>query len=172
MSKRKSKSPGLRQKFAELLEDMKTEVARHYGKRLVSLVVYGSVGRGTPRPDSDLDILIVADPLPDGRMKRVQEFKAVKDALRRRLRALQQQGVFTTIAPVFKTREEVRRGSLLFLDMIDDGKILYDQAQFWQTYLSDFRERLERLGARKVFQGDRWYWDLKPDYKPGEIFEI
>jgi len=39
-------------------------------------------------------------------------------------------------------------------------------------YLSDFRERLDRLGARKVFQGDRWYWDLKPDYKPGEIFEI
>lgn len=172
MLSKKSKSPGLSKKFALLLQDLKTEVTRYYGKRLVSLVIYGSVGRGTPRPDSDLDILIVADPLPRGRLKRVQEFSPIKDALRNRLRSLEKQGVFTTLAPVFKTREEVRRGSLLFLDMLDDGKILLDDSQFWHSYISEFRERLTRLGARKIFLGDRWYWDLKPDYKTGEIFEI
>ena len=122
--------------------------------------------------DSDLDMLIVADRLPRGRIKRVEEFKAVKDALGDRLRSLEREAVFTTLAPIFKTRSEVQHGSLLFLDMIDDGKILYDRGDFWQTYLTHFRERLRRLGARKIFQGDRWYWDLKPDYKPGEIFKI
>jgi hypothetical protein len=24
----------------------------------------------------------------------------------------------------------------------------------------------------KKVQGDRWYWDLKPDYRPGDVFEI
>jgi len=49
-----------------------------YGDRLVSLVVFGSVGRGTPRPDSDVDLLVVADPLPDGRIPRVREFDEVE----------------------------------------------------------------------------------------------
>jgi hypothetical protein len=172
MALRKSRAHWLQEKFAGLLLDVETEVARHYGERLVSLIVFGSVGRSTPRMDSDLDMLIVADPLQRGRIKRVGEFKAVKDALGNRLRSLERDGIFTTLAPIFKTRSEVRQGSLLFLDMIDDGKILYDREDFWQTYLAQFRERLRGLGARKIFQGDRWYWDLKPDYKPGEIFEI
>jgi hypothetical protein len=105
-------------------------------------------------------------------MRRVEQFKAVKDALRYQLRSLQEAGVYTTLAPIFKTPEEVNRGSLLFLDMIDDGKILYDREEFWQGFMCKFRERLRNLGARKIVQGDRWYWDLKPDYKPGDIFEI
>lgn len=162
----------LKEKLAGLLADVTTEVKSHYRERLVSLVVFGSVGRGTPRPDSDVDLLIVAQPLPRGRMRRVEQFKAVKDALGHRLRSLQQDGIHTTLAPIFKTPEEVNRGSLLFLDMIDDGGILYDREGFWQAFMCRFQERLRNLGARKIVQGDRWYWDLKPDYKPGEIFEI
>ncbi len=172
MAQRKSRTHLLKAGFASLIEDVAAEARRRYGERLVSLVVFGSVGRGSPRPDSDLDLLVVAEALPNGRMKRVEEFRAVKDALADRLRSLHQDGVFTTLAPVFKTPEEVRRGSLLFLDMIDDGKVLFDRGGFWRTYLREFQDRLRRLGARKVYRGDRWYWDLKPDYKPGEVFEI
>jgi predicted nucleotidyltransferase len=43
------------------------EVCHVYGPDLVSLGVYGSVGRGTPRHDSDIDLLIVARNLPQGR---------------------------------------------------------------------------------------------------------
>lgn len=171
MSPTRSKSR-LNEIFASLLRDVTAEVRCHYGERLVSLVVFGSVGRGTPRPDSDLDLLIVAEPLPRGRMRRVEQFKTVRNALGGQLHSLQQDGVYATLAPVFKTPEEVDRGSLLFLDMIDDGRILYDREGFWQGYMSKFRERLRILGARKIMQNNRWYWDLKPDYKPGEIFEI
>jgi uncharacterized protein len=171
MSPKRSRS-WLKRRLACLLQDVTTEVERHYGERLVSLVVFGSVGRGTPRPDSDVDLLIVAEPLPPGRMPRVEQFKAVKSALGHRLRSLQEDGIYTTLAPIFKTPDEVNRGSLLFLDMIDDGKILYDREGFWQAFLCGFQERLRNLGARKIFQGDRWYWDLKPDYKAGEIFEF
>lgn len=59
-----------------------------------------------------------------------------------------------------------------FAILLDDGKILFDREGFWRASMCDFRERLQRLGARKIIQGDRWHWDLKPDYKPGEIFEI
>ena len=163
---------GVQRHFEALLRALVPELKRYYADRLVSVVVYGSVGRGVARADSDVDLLLVIDPLPDGRLRRVDEFAPVKRALRGRLDRLADAGIHATLAPVFKTRAEVRRGSLLFLDMIDDGRILLDRGGFWKDYMRGFQERLRRLGARKVSVGDRWYWDLKPDYKVGEVFDI
>jgi len=47
----------------------------------VSLAIFGSVARRIPNPESDLDILVLADRLPDGRMARVKEFEPVEQAL-------------------------------------------------------------------------------------------
>ena len=162
----------LRRRFDLLLNDLQSSLYELYGSRLVSAVVFGSIGRGKPHAESDVDILIVADPLPDGRMRRVDEFRQIKKALAPRLASLAEEGIFTTLAPVFKTPAEVKLGSLLFLDLIDDGRILYDRSDFWKRFMRDFQQRLRRLGARKIVEGDRWYWDLKPDYKIGETFEI
>ena len=158
--------------FAGLLVALKQAVTKHYGGRLVSLVVFGSVGRGTPAAESDVDLLIVSETLPKGRMARVEEFASVKKALAPRIVLLAGEGIFTRLSPLFKTCAEVEAGSLLFLDMIEDGRILFDRAGFWHSYIRDFQRRLDNLGARKIVVGDRWYWDLKPDYRPGEIFEI
>jgi uncharacterized protein len=162
----------LRKRFALLLKDLRGAVCEYYGSRLISMVVFGSVGRGKPHVESDVDILIVADPLPDGRMSRVGEFSSIKKALAPHLKLLSDEGIFTTLAPIFKTPAEVHRGSPLFLDMIDDGRILYDRSGFWKCFMTDFQGRLHRLGARKIIEGDRWYWDLKPDYRIGEVCEI
>lgn len=145
---------------------------RHYGSRLVSLAVYGSVGRGTPRPDSDLDLLVVAHPLPDGRVARSDEFCAVEDALAGELRLLGERGITCELSAVFKTPAEVGQGSLLFLDMIEDARLLVDRDAFLQHALSAFAGRLRALGARRIWCGNAWFWDLKPDFRPGEVFEL
>jgi predicted nucleotidyltransferase len=155
-----------------LLTHLERAVRDFYGPRLVSVVVYGSVARGRPHAESDVDFLIVAEPLPKGRMPRMDEFQSVKRVLAPQLDTLTNQGIFTALAPVFKTPAEVNLGSLLFLDMIDDGRILYDPSGFWKRFMIDFQRRLRRLGARKIVEGDHWYWDLKPDYRVGETFEI
>lgn len=64
------------------------------------------------------------------------------------------------------------QGSPLFLDLIEDAVILFDRDGFFAGILERFRKRLQELGARRIWKGDWWYWELKPDYKPGEIFEI
>ena len=63
-------------------------------------------------------------------------------------------------------------GSPLFLDMTEDARILYDRDGFLERAFVDLESRLERLGARRIWRGNAWYWDLKPDYTPGEVFEI
>lgn len=158
--------------FAELIRAVEAAAIGVYGDRLTSLVVFGSVGRGTARPDSDLDLLLVADPLPRGRMARVSEFAAVEDAIAPLLRRLRDEGLTTEISPVFKTAAEAAHGSPLFLDMVEDARVVVDRGGFFAGVLDRLRGRLQELGSRRVWRGARWYWDLKPDRKPGEVIEL
>jgi len=105
--------------FGELTRALEKAALDVYGDRLTSLVVFGSVGRGTARPDSDRDVLLVVDPLPDGRMARVAEFLAVEERLAPVARSLGERGLVTKLSPVFKTRAAATRGSPLFLDMVE-----------------------------------------------------
>ncbi|HSM49811.1 MAG TPA: nucleotidyltransferase domain-containing protein, partial [Thermoanaerobaculia bacterium] len=143
-----------------------------YGERLVSVVVFGSVGRRAMRADSDVDLLLVAATLPDGRLARVQEFDGVEHALAGELEAARRSGVATRLSPILKTPEEVSAGSPLFLDMIDDGRLLVDRDGFFATILAGLEERLDRLGARKLRRGGGWVWDLKPSFRPGDVVEL
>lgn len=158
--------------YRETLEALKRLVLSLYGDRLASLVIYGSVARGTAGPESDIDVLLVADPLPNGRLNRVSEFEAVEQRMKAELGSLEDGGFRPRISAVFKTREEAGAGSPLFLDMVEDAVILYDRDGFFEGVIGRLRDRLNRLGAKRVFQGERWYWVLKPDYRPGEVFEI
>ncbi len=155
-----------------LTEALLAQCLRHYGDRLVSLVLYGSVARGTHHGESDLDVFLIATGLPRGRMKRQEEFDAVEEALWGSLGISAAEPEPMPISVVFKTPDEALAGSPLFLDMVEDARILYDRDDFFRKVLTRLAERLKVLGAKRIRQGSAWYWDLKPDYKPGEIFEL
>jgi len=55
-----------------------------------------------------VDLLVVAEPLPDGRIPRVAEFGPVEDELAQRLNTMKEQGIRTRLSPVFRTPEEAR----------------------------------------------------------------
>lgn len=172
MPKASRRNDLLKQQFSAMQDALHRACLDYYGERLVSLAVFGSVARGTMRPDSDIDFLIVADPLPRGRMARVREFAAVETALDAVMQAAARVGVRSSLSPVFKTPDEVRQGSLLFLDMIEEARILHDRDAFLRTYLDGLRARLRELGARRVMRGGGYYWQLKPDLKPGELISL
>lgn len=158
--------------FDRLLGELLAACQRHYGQRLVSLAVFGSVGRGTAGPESDIDLLIVADSLPAGRLARADDFAAVESELGQGVEEAKASGVNTRFSPILKTPSEAEQGSPLFLDMLEDAKVLYDRNGYLAGVFDRLRERLARLGARRIWRGNAWYWDLKPDYRPGEVFEI
>jgi len=158
--------------FEEIVRDLATACREVYGERLVSLAVFGSVARGAMRADSDIDILLVADALPSGRLRRVAEFQPVEDRLASRLAFAASQGVNTRLAPVFKSRKELDYGTPLLLDMTEQVRILVDRDETLARRLERLRTRLKELGSRKVTRDDGYYWLLKPDYKPGDVIEL
>jgi predicted nucleotidyltransferase len=162
----------LKEKIEELQQKILKEVKSFYKDALVSFVVFGSAARGTYRFDSDLDILIIARNLPKGRMKRVAQFMTVEEKIEPLLRSLQKDGINTFISPVLKTPREAEMGSPLFLDMVEDALILHDQDGFFSKILERLRQKLKELGAKRIWQGNAWYWILKPDYKPGDVIEL
>lgn len=162
----------LLERYDRLVHRLGEELRAHYGPRLVAVAVFGSVGRGTPRADSDLDVLVVARDLPRGRFARVEEFLPVEERLAAERRVSVEAAEPVAVSPVFKTPEEVQRGSPLFLDLVDDARIVHDPSGFLRAYLDGLRERLRALGAQRIWRGNVWHWELKPDLRFGEIITL
>jgi predicted nucleotidyltransferase len=145
------------------------------GEGLVSVVLFGSVARGEADEGSDVDLLVISESFKGSFGERFRLFQEVEEGLlnsehRRRLR---KRGLGTLISPIPLTREEVRRYPPILLDILTDGIILYDKDGFMRDHLTELERRLKTLKARKVqLLNGRWYWDLKPDYKLGEVVEI
>ncbi len=161
-----------RQQFQKITAALLPACLTVYGDRLKSVALFGSVGRGTMRPDSDIDVLLVVDGLPNGPRNRLLEFEGVENALDPLLAEARRAGVHTDVCPIFKTPDELLQGSLLFLDLTDQAVILHDQAGLLRTYLDDLTRRLRAMGARRIYKDGSYYWLLKPDFRPGDHIEL
>ena len=158
--------------FESLARALVDAARRYYRERLVAVAVFGSVGRGTMRSDSDIDVLVIVDPLPVGRIPRIEEFAPVESALAPLIEAARARGVDTRTSAVIRTPAELRAGTPLMFDMTEDARILHDPQGVMTDALRDLKRRLDTLGARRIWRDGWWYWDLKPDYQPGEVFEV
>jgi hypothetical protein len=70
---------------------------------------------------------------------------------------------------VVKSPEEARYHSPLYLDIVEDGILILDRGGLVAAVLAAMRA----LGSRRVHLPDgSWYWDLKPDFRFGEVVEI
>jgi predicted nucleotidyltransferase len=164
---------GYREEYHELMGRLLNLLTVHYGERLVTAAIFGSVARDTFRPDSDIDMLIIAGGLPVGRMKRVSEFEEnVERKLSVYLGELYMKMIYPHLSPVIKTVEEVNLGSPLFLDMTENLNILFDKDNFFRNYIDGLKEKMERLGSKRVYFKGGYYWLLKPDYKYGDIIDL
>ena len=158
--------------YHNLIARLTEEIKICYGERLVTFALFGSYARNALRPDSDLDLLIIANGLPDGRMKRSAEFLELEKNPAAEMAALARQNLHPYLSPIFKTPEEAGRGSLLFLDMTEEVEIFFDRDGFFHKILEALKRRLKELGSRRIWKGGMWYWVLKPDAKPGKVVSL
>ncbi len=159
--------------YETLLKKTIHEIRRHFDKDLVSVVLYGSLARGEVRKDSDIDLLIICESLPKERLKRQDIFIKMEREIDKEIKRIYEKlGFYPYLSPILKTKEEAKNISPLYLDMVTDARILYDKDDFFKEILDKLRIKLNSLNAKKIKVGTKWYWDLKPDYKFGEVINI
>ena len=158
--------------YQPLLRKLLALLKHHFGKELLSCVLFGSVARGDGRKHSDIDIIIVyknisCDPF--------EKFWPVLQQLREdsEYKNLEAEGFTPEPFPVFLSEEELAGNPQVLLDVTEEGIILLDRGRIFRRRLDHIRRRLKELGSKRIFLPDgTWYWDLKPDWKPGEEFKL
>lgn len=143
-------------------------------ENLISIVLFGSVARGVAGEGSDIDLLIVAKEFKSFR-SRFDIFNEIDKELltSKEYRELREKKLGTLISPILLKPEEIKKNPPILLDIATDGVILYDTDNYLRDWLTNLKKKLEEIGARKIFLGKgKWYWDLKPDYKLGDVVEI
>lgn len=88
------------------------------------------------------------------------------------LENLWSKGVYTDFSPIILDVEEATKNRPIYLDMVIDTVIIYDEGKFMQKVLEGLAEKLKQLGAERKYIGKLWYWVLKKEYKFGEVIEI
>jgi uncharacterized protein len=152
--------------------DLRADLGRYvsllderFGVDLVSVVLFGSRARGRPHPESDIDLLIVIRGLP---RRRFERYRGLPDLARDVSAAFGQ-----AVAPLLLTPEEARHVKPYYLGMLSGHEILRDRDGFFAAVLERLRRRLAELGSRRHVDKDGYeYWDLKPDWKPGDVVSL
>ena len=161
--------------YRPLLNRLLALLQEQMGDRLLAVALYGSIARGQGEPTSDIDLLIV---VRGDRLEMEERYDPALDALKEtpEYKALVQPDawIWPAISPFIIDEDYLRRETpWLFLEIQDHGIILYDREGFLAWKLDQVRQRMRELGSEKVMMPDgTWYWDLKPDLKPGEVFEL
>lgn len=155
----------LAQRYAQIAQEL-------LGDNLTSVVLYGSVARGEAVAGSDIDLLIICRELPPGIFQRHEVLEPVRMRIQPELEPLWAQGCYSDFSEMLKTESEAQQTIPPYLDMTEDAVLLYDRHGFFADILQRLRQRLRALGAQRKRLGKVYYWDLKPDFQPGEVIEL
>jgi uncharacterized protein len=137
-------------------------VARHavealraaLGERLSAVVLFGSRARGDASPQSDWDLLVLAEGLPEHPFDRHLFINP--------LLPLSPGGGISALA---RTPEEFESGlSSLYLDIALDGMVLYDPRGYAAERLAAIRRAMDEAGLYRERNeaGDVWRWKNQP----------
>lgn len=124
------------------------------GEALWGMVLFGSAARGEATETSDLDVLVVADALPERFADRMR--------LLRRLLPSSLRGRASLLA---KTRAEFEGGfPSYYLDLALDGIILYDREDYMKQKLERILSLIQAAGLtrRRTEYGFFWQWAKPP----------
>lgn len=158
----------LHQQFDLICADAARAAREALGERLLAFAVFGSVGRGTPRFDSDIDALVVlADSVRLTHAGRLGVANQLVASCQSAVAQFAAEGVTPELSPVIRSAAELSAGFPLLLDMVDDARILHDPKALLHARLELLRQRLQAAGARRHWSANGWHWDLGGgDFQP------
>ena len=158
--------------YKNFIQSLCKQLKASFGEDVIySIALFGSVARGEARPDSDIDLLIVHKDVDFNPTKRfvVVAFEVEEEMEYKRL---VEQGLSPRPSCVFLTERELWDRPHILLDILVEGIVLFDTG-ILRIRFEALQKRLKELGSKRVTLADgTWYWDLKPDWQPGEVITL
>lgn len=140
-------------KYKEALSELLAFLKDKLRENLISVVVFGSVARGTFKEHSDVDLLVVSRNFPKKLVDRIDLF------VDKTFEISMKYGINISIIPL--KIDEAQSTQPIYLDMAYEGIILYDRDNFIEKKLNDLRKKLEKMGAERVPYKRGYFWKLK-----------
>ena len=163
-----------RTEYLPLLERLVVKLIEGFGEKLMSIILFGSMASGRMRPESDIDLLIVAEKLPESYSERLKLLRKMTAGVEEEaIKLWREKKIYPLIDPIILTPEEASKIQPFYLDLLENSIIIYDKDGFMERILEGLKDRLRKLRSRKVLlPNGSWYWIVKPDAKAGEVIEV
>lgn len=121
--------------------------------RLIGAVLFGSRVKDKQTQESDLDLLIVADGVNHKFHRRGEEIALIK----KNLPPLSFDILLYTESEIFSN---FRNHNPLFLDIAEEGKLLFDNAGFLENLIRETKAYIRKKGIKKLEDG--WAFPVRP----------
>lgn len=128
-------------------------VLSKFGDKLVSLVIFGSRAKGRGRWDSDLDLIIVLEGLPDDWRRKDKILSDLEYEMSIRY------GI--SISPIYFSPQDIEIGveikDRLLLGVLLAYEIIYDKNNFFKKNIEKLKKTLQKEGAKYIRREKTWH---------------
>ena len=155
-------------KFVEILE-------KKYEKNLLSVILYGSIARGTWNLESDIDIFLLFSNKIKEREKLDKDVLKTIIEFEKTIHIINDNGIqiYFPIQELSLKLKDLVNFRTLFYDISMDGIVIYDKDLIGTKFLEKIRIRIKDKGLERIFVGyNDFYWKRKENVKFGEIIEL
>lgn len=160
------------EKHREWVTALFGKVRSHYGKDLVSLALYGSYARRENRMNSDIDLVVILNSSPGGRLQRQEDFvKHVEFPIETLAVDCGKEGLQTDVSSLILSRNEASGFLPIYLDMVAHHVLIVDRDRFMEEILRKTAEKMKRWGSLRKEAGGHWYWEIRPGLRWNEAID-
>jgi predicted nucleotidyltransferase len=129
-----------------------------FKNNLRGVVLFGSRARGEGRRNSDWDVLILAEEIPENPVDRTLLLKDI--CFKKGIRG---------VSPIIRTLEEFEKSLRpLYLDIAWDGILLFDRAGYVSAKIKEIKEIVKKSDLKRVKRGGGWIWEWKIPPRAGQ----
>lgn len=160
--------------YLPILEFVVVRLIEAFWKKLVSLIIFGSIASGKAKNESDLDFLLVAENLPKKYSERLKLIRKILTGVEDvRIKIWREKGRYPLLDIIILGPQEAKINHPFYLDLVEESIIVFDRENFMKNRLESLKKELGKLGAKRILlPNGRWYWDLKTEISRGEVIQL
>jgi len=137
---------------AYIRNSLNTKTKKALPFNIKAVLLFGSTARGIKAPDSDLDLLVIADGINAKRHRRGMEIASIK-------RSFPEFSLDILLLTESEVLSNFRNHNPLFLDIAEEGIIILDYENFLHQLIAETKEYIKRRGIKRF--GDGWIFPVE-----------